>query len=201
LKTLQRVSFRAARANLHRLSVLTVCLLLCVFSSGCMKTIEPPVAPPAPEASARIAAAKTVFVSNLGSNQVAADLIMGGANEGYKAFYASLEQWGHFNLVDSPAKADLIFEIYTTARPPVTEWVGPGRGPNSYQTSLSPAVITLTVKDTPTLNVLWSTQYNLPLYGNTQKGRQQHFIQEMQGLTNEVEGLVPSSDAVSTPAK
>jgi hypothetical protein len=157
--------------------------------------------PPAPGASTKIATAKTVFISNLGSDKTAAEYIAGGANEPYKAFYASLQQWGHFSLVDSPAKADLVFEIYTTVRPEDKEWIGPGIGNNSYQVTNYPAVITLTVKDASTLNVLWSTQYNIILYGNTNKGQQQHIMQQMQGLTNEVKALVPSSGAVSTPSK
>jgi hypothetical protein len=49
--------------------------------------------------------------------------------------------------------------------------------------------------------VLWSTHYNIILYGNTTKGEQQHFVQQMQGLMNEIEGLVPTSGAVSTRSK
>jgi hypothetical protein len=197
----QKVSFRTVRVNFHQPIVLVAGLLLCLFSVGCLKVIEPPVAPAAPEAYVKIATAKTVFVSNLGSDMTAANYIAGGANESYKAFYASLQQWGHFDLVDSPAKADLIFEIYTTVRPDNKESIGPGLGNNSYQVTSYPAVITLTMKDASTLNVLWSTHYNIILYGNTTKGEQQHFVQQMQGLMNEIEGLVPTSGAVSTRSK
>lgn len=177
----ENVPFRAVCTNLHRRSISIIGLLLSVFAIGCLRVIEPPLTPPAPEVSAKIASAKTVFVSNLGSDQIAANYIVGGADESYKAFYASLQQWGHFNLVDSPAKADLIFEIYSTVRRADLKWVGPGLGPNSYQETDYPAVIALTVKDASTLNVLWSTQYNVILYGNTKKGQQQHFVQQMQG--------------------
>lgn len=197
MNTHQRVLFGSVRVNPRQPSVLVAAFLLCLFSAGCLKVIEPPVVPPAPEAAAKIATAKTVFISNLGSDKTAAEYIAGGANEPYKAFYASLQQWGHFSLVDSPAKADLVFEIYTTVRPEDKQWIGPGIGNNSYQVTNYPAVITLTVKDASTLNVLWSTQYNIILYGNTNKGQQQHIMQQMQGLTSEVEALVSSSGAVS----
>ena len=57
------------------------------------------IVPPAPLPSA-IADAKRVFVTNAGGNQLAFD-----------EFYAQVKQWGRYQLVGSPAEADIILEL------------------------------------------------------------------------------------------
>src|SRR5437763_3526110 len=50
--------------------------------------------------SARLAAAKTAFISNVHGNTIPFDVIS-----------SSLEGWGRFTLVNAPEKADVIIEI------------------------------------------------------------------------------------------
>ena len=50
--------------------------------------------------SARLAAAKTVFVKNNGGSEIPFNVISGG-----------LEGWGRLLLVDSPGQADIIIEV------------------------------------------------------------------------------------------
>jgi hypothetical protein len=69
---------------------------------------------PAAPIPAQIAAAKKVFVSNLGeaspySNNVAS--YAGGPNRAYNQFYDAMKTWGKYELVSAPAAADLVFEI------------------------------------------------------------------------------------------
>jgi hypothetical protein len=83
----------------------------------------PPTPPPAtqpasPEAIARVTAAKTIFLSNAGANDYFNAEIPNGPNAAYNELYAALQQWGYFQLVDSPAHADLIFQIRGTELAP-----------------------------------------------------------------------------------
>ena len=175
---------------------LFVCgLAVLIIASGCAQAPPPsPPAPPSAEASAKIANAKTVFVSNLGSDSVATGSIVGGANESYTVFCSSLQQWGHFTLVDTPSKADLVFEIRTTAKP---EEIG-GDGIHSHPVVLKryPIVVTLTVKDASSSDVLWETHLDIPFTGSTIKGREKSYAQNMEGLTTKVKALVSSGPAV-----
>jgi hypothetical protein len=59
-----------------------------------------------------VTAAKTIFLSNGGGNNYFNGEIPGGPNASYNQLYASLQHWGHFQLVDSPTQADLIFQIH-----------------------------------------------------------------------------------------
>jgi hypothetical protein len=178
---------------------LFVCgLAVLIIASGCAQAPPPsPPAPPSAEVSAKIANAKTVFVSNLGSDAIATNYIAGGANESYVTFCSSLKQWGHFTLVDSSSKADLIFEIYTTVKPEEVGYDGVPH-PNGDEIVLKtyPAVVTLTIKDASRSDVLWSTHFNIPLRGNTTKGKEKDYALDMEGLTTRVKALVSSRPAV-----
>ncbi len=77
-----------------------------------------PQQPASPEVIARVTAAKTIFLSNAGGNDYFNGEIPGGPNVSYNELYAALQQWGYFQLVDSPAHADLIFQIRGTELAP-----------------------------------------------------------------------------------
>jgi hypothetical protein len=103
-------------------TVLSTCLAiaLCPLANARQTQLLPPPPPPppapqqpaSPEAVARVTAAKTIFLSNAGGNNYFNGEIPGGPNVSYNQLYASLQQWGYFQLVDSPAHADLIFQIH-----------------------------------------------------------------------------------------
>ena len=92
------------------------CLVLLILTVGCVKVVRPqPPPPPSREVMNRVTAARKVFLSNAGADVVySKDHMIGGANGGYNELYTSLKQWGRFQLVDSPAQADLVFEIRST---------------------------------------------------------------------------------------
>ena len=72
----------------------------------------PPAAPaPVP---AQILTASKVFISNAGVTVAALDTLIKiswGVNEPYNQFYAAMKSWGRFEIVSTPAKADLVLEI------------------------------------------------------------------------------------------
>ena len=99
------------------------CLLLPMLLLACART-EPPPQPPPPDVIARVTAAKSIFLSNAGVNDYFASEIPGGPNVAYNEFYAALQQWGYFQLADSPAHADLILQIRGTEQMPQLQRTG-----------------------------------------------------------------------------
>ncbi len=71
--------------------------------------IEPAPVPP------QIAAAQKVFISNGGgatlNDALGTTVVSGGPDRPYDEFYAAMKGWGRYDLVDSPAAADLIFQV------------------------------------------------------------------------------------------
>ena len=70
-----------------------------------------PAAPVPPQ----IAAAQKVFISNAGGESfesvIDETVFNGGPDRPYNQLYASMNNWGRYELVSSPADADLVFEI------------------------------------------------------------------------------------------
>ena len=83
------------------------------------------VAPVAPVPT-QIASAKKVFISNMGTDTISAAFRM--ENKPYNEFYAAVKAWGRYQLVDSPADADLVYEIGFSA-PIVQEELPPYYSP------------------------------------------------------------------------
>jgi hypothetical protein len=71
-----------------------------------------PVAAPVPP---QIAAAQRVFISNAGGesfeNVIDSLPFNGGPDRPYNQLYAAMKTWGRYELVPSPADADLVFEV------------------------------------------------------------------------------------------
>lgn len=104
-----------------------------------------PVTPHGP-IPARIAAAHTIFVANLG----AAPNAPMDMTTAYEQLSRELAAWGHYRLADSPEQADLIFELREVA--PLTRVDGVNGDVNSYTT---PA-FELHIRDAKTQVVLWT---------------------------------------------
>ncbi|MGH9734367.1 MAG: hypothetical protein ACRD8A_07245 [Candidatus Acidiferrales bacterium] len=94
-----------------RILGITIALLALAFTTAAQNSpLPPPV--PAPPA---LAAAKKVFISNGGGVdlQDALDftIVKGGPDRTYDQFFAAMKSWGRYDLVSSPADADLILQI------------------------------------------------------------------------------------------
>ncbi len=70
---------------------------------------------PAGPVPPQIAAAQKVFISNAGGESfesvIDQTVFNGGADRPYNQFYDAMKTWGRYQLVSSPADADLVFEI------------------------------------------------------------------------------------------
>ena len=101
----------ALNAIKSRVLCLTVAILAfaCVLSAQQSKGAAPAPVPP------QIAEDRTVFISNAGGASL--DTVIdqtvfdGGPDRPYNDFYAAVKSWGHYQIVSSPASADMVFEI------------------------------------------------------------------------------------------
>jgi hypothetical protein len=106
--------------------------------------------PPPPQ----ISAAHTIFITNGGAPTAFTDYT-GGANRLYNSFYSAIEQWSHYQIVNSPTQADLIFEI--TGHASSSSYVGTDNLPYSvYQHAL-----VLRVIDPKANAVIWTMAANI----------------------------------------
>jgi hypothetical protein len=106
----------------------------------------------------QIAAAHKIFVSNGGGSNYF-NMFTGGPDRAYNSLYAELQQSSRYQLVSSPADADLIFQIRSIA-PAVDASTPDSPGGTAY----NPQLI-LSVQDPATHAVLWTTSANVRAFG------------------------------------
>src|SRR5271154_1373899 len=142
---------------------LRLAILFFVFTS--MTTIsalagqQPNDPPPAP-VPAPIFTAKKVFVSNA-TGEIA--LPPGNPDLTYNEFYAAMKSWGRYELVSSPADADLVFEIrFTFVIGPTGVFQGNGGSTQDFQ-------FRLVILDAKSHVVLWAFSESIPRTGKQAK--------------------------------
>jgi hypothetical protein len=95
--------------------------------------------------------AKKVFVSNAGADSgLFPHPFSGDPDRAYNEFYANVEGWGRYQLVATPAEADLIFELQLTAPN------GPANADKQKGASDPLPMLRLVIYDRPTHYVLWA---------------------------------------------
>jgi hypothetical protein len=138
----------------------------------------------------QMVSARKIFISNAGGESFEAvigeTVFNGGPDRPYNQFYAQLKDWGRYELLSSPADADLVFEI---------SWV-------LTDTGLRLPVLgqlRLVVIDPKTHVTLWNfTEYvrGAILLGN----RDKNFDQAMTTIVNRMKLLtMPSAPASASP--
>ena len=90
-------------------------ILVLATPLGCVaqKAGDPPAAP----VPKLITSAKKIFIANMGADNFSESAFrkLQDPARPYNAFYAEMKSWGHYDIVDSPGEAELIFEIGFTA--------------------------------------------------------------------------------------
>ncbi len=102
---------------------------------------------------AQIGSAHTVFLANLGAD---ANFPV-DATRTYNDISAALQGWGHYQIVDTPAQADLVFQIH--AINPITGVGGYGR---TGVYSVNTPSLEINILDAKTNVLLWTV--DSPLY-------------------------------------
>ena len=165
-------------------------LLLVSLTVGCVKITPPlPPSPPPTEVVSRVTSAKKIFLSNAGADEVFASDMVGGADGSYNELYASLKQWGYFQLVDSPAQADLIFEIRSTQQSADVDHTGRGLHPNDYTVTRYPPFFHLSIFDPATRAPIYTIVSGAG-YAPSLKQGQINFAISIDKLTDRIKALV-----------
>jgi hypothetical protein len=183
-------------AKLPKALVSTFVLLILVTQSAVLLALpakEQTVAPaPVPT---QIVAAKKVFIANAGGDQPFYDdpIFNGSPDRTYDQFYAGIKALGRYELVGSPAEADLLFEIQLNV-PPANEKVV------KDQTHLIPApydpYMRLVMRDPKTNALLWVFTEHVQ-WAILQGNRDKNFDQASARIVNDVQSLTlrSSTDA------
>jgi hypothetical protein len=162
-------------------------VVLCFFISALqisfsMAQGKPVPVPPAP-IPPQILAAKKVFIANAGGDEMATNepRFSGTSDRAYSEFYAAVKSWGRFEIVASPAEADLLLEV----RQSVSEGGG-GGGAGGF--SLTP-LFYLTIRDAKTNALLWGFCVH-SAFGLGQGESDRNFEQAIYRLTADLRTLV-----------
>jgi hypothetical protein len=164
-------------------TIRTLCVaVLLAVAVGAHAQAAPSLVPPA------LLSAKTIFLSNAGSDSgLFPHPFTGDESRGYSTFYADLQSWGHYQLVDSPAKADVVFELQLTAPN------GPSDADKEKGASDPLPMFRLAIYDRRTHYVLWALTESIGA-ANLQKTHDHNFDQALTDLVNDLKAVV-------TPAK
>jgi hypothetical protein len=133
--------------------------LLCFSLASALVSTQLALAqsPTAPVPS-QIQQAHTIFLTNSGSDpNFPID-----ETKAFNDIYAALQAWGHYQLVNSPQQADLVFQLRDIA--PITDVTGNRGGVYSYT---SPA-FQLTILDPKSNIALWTITSPVNLTGKNQ---------------------------------
>lgn len=137
---------------------------------------------PAAPVPAQIANGKTAFISNDGigisslSNYIESNT--GSANGLYNEFYAGMKSWGKYQLVDTPANADLVFEIQLLLEHPAV-----GVNPD----------VQVRILDPKTRVVLWEFREYMTAGSGRAATRRKHWEAVMAKVMNDIKQLVGQS--------
>jgi hypothetical protein len=156
-----------------------IAFLVLAFLSRFAGAQQPAVAAVPAPIPAQIFSAHKVFLSNAGYDAIsrAAFERAHEPNRPYNDVYAALKRWGRFELVATPADADLVFAVRFTFRIASCEKI------TSYQPELE-----LTILDSRTHFSLWTITE--PVEGALRKNTwDRNFDQGVTALMEELRGL------------
>ena len=152
---------------------------------------QPKPAPPAP-VPAQILAAKKIFIANAGGENHFYDdpIFSGTSNRAYDEFFADTKTWGRYELVGSPADADLIFELqFTLPFAPPNVYKGTIAGPAPFDPQFR-----LVIRDPKTNVVLWGFTEHVQ-WAVLQGNRDKNFEQALNRVEGQLQALSVSPSA------
>jgi hypothetical protein len=177
-----------------RATLLLVGLALSLRSDCVCAAQHPKQVPPAP-IPPPILTAKKVFIANGGGDQSLFDTpqYSGGPDRLYNEFYAAMKSWGRYELVDTPAEADLVFEI----RMILVQFMRSDK-PLEYKGIEYDSQFHLTIRDARTRETLWG----LTEHAQTallQSNRDKNFEQALAGIVSELQRIAGPPQAPPKP--
>jgi len=147
----------------------------------------------------QISTAKRVFIANAGGDDpgVLEPLFSGGPDRAYNQFYAAMKSAGRYELVGSPAEADLLFEVRFTVIPdkrPTGLWGTGGTGDSND------AVFRLEIRDPKMNALLWAYNEHME-WAILQGNRNKNFDQALGRIVADMLALGTRANGVATQAK
>ena len=180
-----------------RALVLSASLVACWLQTPVISAAQSKLsAAPAGPIPAQIVTAKKVFIANAGEEQPYSSdepLYSGSSDRAYDEFYAGVKALGRYELVGSPADADLLFEIRFTS--PVVD--GSGQGPRVLGPIPYDPRFRLEIRDPRTNALLWAITEHAQwamLRGN----RDKNFDQAADRIVSDVGSLATMSAAIAS---
>ena len=148
---------------------------------------------------AQIVAAKKVFIANGGGDDpgMPDPLFSGGSDRPYNQFYASLKSSGKYELVGSPAEADLLFEIRFSVVPdkrPTGFWGDKGTA-DAYD-----GVFRLEIRDPKTTALLWAFNEHIE-WALLKSNRNKNFDQASARISSDALALAARAAGETAAAK
>jgi hypothetical protein len=168
--------------------IAVACLTLAMLQLPFSMAQSKPMAAPAAPIPSQILAAKRVFIANAGGDEMAPTdpVFSGGPDRAYNQFYAAIKNWGRFNIVSSPADADLLLEIRQEVQ------TGLWGIKNGFATPL----FHLEIRDPKTNALLWGLHVHSE-FGVGQGSSDRNFDQAVNRLVTNLQALVtPPEPAV-----
>ena len=130
--------------------------------------------------SMRLAAAKTVFITRMHGSRIPLDVIR-----------STMEGWGRFTFVETPEKADLIVEIFSTgdsgvqvsSSSKVSTETGHEEKSNSTRKDISPTEVKMTVFDSRNKRPLWTATESVK-FAMKEKGKENNLVDASERLAS-----------------
>lgn len=150
---------------------------------------------------AQIVSAKKVFVAyGGGETNLPPQIYSGGSDRTYNQFYAALNRWGNYQLVSTPAEADLVFEV-SFADPYAGGSVFGGATTNGTSGGVSSVSyfdpqLKLAIVDVKTHVVLWALTEHVEV-ARLQGNRDKNFDRAMAALVNQIARLAGKPPATT----
>lgn len=174
-----------------------------VFLTTCVTATVPAKAQqgkdvlPAPLPS-QIHLAMKVFIANAGPE--GPYLYGGGPNRLYNQFYAAMKSWGRYELVGSPAEADLVFEV-SFINVFVGEQVSGGGGQTPVSSrSYNDPHLRLAMIDPSTRTTLWAFTEHIE-NAILQSNRDKNFDLAFAALVNDIRNVAGAPPVASASTK
>jgi hypothetical protein len=172
----------------------SLAMLLALFCVPFAKAQSKQTTPVAP-IPAQILTAKKVFIANGGGDEswYSGPWYSGNADRLYNEFYAAMNSWGHYELVATPADADLVMEIQ--------EVIFQGQhlaGGTDTERDLYDTQIRLVIRDAKTQQILWGLTEHAQV-AVLQGNRDKNFEHALAGIVAEVKRI--ATPAASEAAK
>ncbi|MGH7604327.1 MAG: hypothetical protein ACRENK_10060 [Gemmatimonadaceae bacterium] len=149
----------------------------------------------------QILTAKRIFISNAGSETYGSESYFnltrydGGPNRFYNQLYSAMKSWGRYELTDSPATADVVYEVRFSN--PIVDKLTHGNVDGVTNTDfVYDPQLTLTIVDPQTRVALWSlTEHIQP--GRDRNADNRNFDSAVDRIVDRAKILVGESISVA----